>query len=96
MHRKWRCAAVSLTIILMAASMSAQRLWTVTGQDVPELAAVDQMMRELMQSNDIRVGSAEITIYEGHGVIAYASVIDNTTNDGTAISKKGDASCPRR
>ena len=37
---------------------------------------------------DIDAGSAKIEVESGDGVIAYASVIDNTTNDGTAISMK--------
>jgi hypothetical protein len=37
---------------------------------------------------DIDAGYARITIDSGEGVIAYASVIDNATNDGTAISMK--------
>ena len=37
---------------------------------------------------DIDAGSAKIEVESGHGVIAYASVIDNATNDGTAISMK--------
>jgi CubicO group peptidase (beta-lactamase class C family) len=38
--------------------------------------------------SDIDVGSAKVEVSSGHGVIAYASVIDNTTNDGTAIPMK--------
>jgi len=37
---------------------------------------------------DIDVGSAKVEIESGHGVIAYASVIDNATNDGTAVTMK--------
>jgi len=37
---------------------------------------------------DIDAGYAKIEIGPGHGVIAYASVIDNATNDGTAITMK--------
>jgi hypothetical protein len=37
---------------------------------------------------DIDAGYARIEVDAGDGVIAYASVIDNTTNDGTAISMK--------
>jgi hypothetical protein len=38
--------------------------------------------------SDIGSGSAKIEVASGYGVIAYASVIDNTTNDGTAITMK--------
>jgi hypothetical protein len=38
--------------------------------------------------SDIDAGSARIEVSSGRGVIAYASVIDNTTNDGTAITMK--------
>ena len=38
--------------------------------------------------SDIDVGSAKVEVAVGHGVIAYASVIDNATNDGTAIPMK--------
>jgi hypothetical protein len=37
---------------------------------------------------DIESGSAKVEVASGHGVIAYASVIDNATNDGTAITMK--------
>ena len=37
---------------------------------------------------NIDAGSAKIEIESGDGVIAYASVIDNATNDGTAITMK--------
>jgi CubicO group peptidase (beta-lactamase class C family) len=51
---------VSCALVLMATAAPAQRQWTVTGQEVPELAAVDQMMQDLMQDNDIRGGSVAI------------------------------------
>lgn len=53
-------AVISCTLVLSAQTISAQRRWTVTGQEVPELAAVDQMMRGIMQGNDIRGGSIAI------------------------------------
>jgi len=37
---------------------------------------------------DIDVGSAKVEVESGDGVITYASVIDNATNDGTAITMK--------
>ena len=47
-------------LMMMATSVSAQRQWTVTGEEVPELAAVDQMMQDIMRSNDIRGSSVAI------------------------------------
>jgi hypothetical protein len=38
--------------------------------------------------SDIGSGSAKVSVASGQGVIAYASVIDNATNDGTAITMK--------
>ena len=60
MHQILRFATLSLATVLVAVSASAQRQWTVTGQDVPELAAVDQMMQTVMRSYDIRGGSVAI------------------------------------
>jgi hypothetical protein len=37
---------------------------------------------------DIDGGSARVEVESGRGLIAYASVIDNATNDGTAITMK--------
>ena len=37
---------------------------------------------------DVDAGYARITVESGDGVIAYASVIDNATNDGTGITMK--------
>jgi hypothetical protein len=37
---------------------------------------------------DIDSASAKVEVTSGGGVIAYASVIDNATNDGTAIAMK--------
>ena len=58
MHHALKTATMSCVAIMVAASVSAQRQWTITGQEVPELAAVDQMMLEIMQDYDIRGGSA--------------------------------------
>ncbi len=44
--------------------------------------------RRLADRNDIVAGYATVAVESGGGVIAYASVIDNATNDGTAISMK--------
>jgi hypothetical protein len=37
---------------------------------------------------DIDAGYARVAVESGNGVIAYASVVDNATNDGTVISMK--------
>jgi hypothetical protein len=42
----------------------------------------------LARRNDITSGHAIIEVISGRGVIAYASVIDNSTNDGTAVSMR--------
>jgi len=42
----------------------------------------------LAEQSDIDTGSAKIEVASGHGVIVYASVIDNASNDGTAITMK--------
>ena len=60
MHQILRAATVSCVAIVLATSVSAQQHWSVTGQEVPELAAVDQMMQDIMQSSDIRGGSVAI------------------------------------
>jgi CubicO group peptidase (beta-lactamase class C family) len=60
MHQFLKTATVSCATIILATSVSAQQQWSVTGQEVPELAAVDQMMQNIMQSNDIRGGSVAI------------------------------------
>jgi hypothetical protein len=35
---------------------------------------------------DISVGSAEVEVVSGDGLIAYASVVDNRTNDPTTVA----------
>ena len=55
-----KAVTVPCVTIMVAASVSAQQQWTVTGQEVPELAAVDEMMQDIMQSYDIRGGSVAI------------------------------------
>ena len=61
MHQILRTATVSCAAIMMAASVSAQQRWTVTGQEVPELAAVDDMIRNQMMLHDISATSVAIT-----------------------------------
>ena len=77
MHRFSKFAAVSFVVLLMTATASAQKRWTVTGQEVPELAAVDEMMRDMMQSYDIRGGSVAIA-KDGRLVYARGFTWDET------------------
>jgi len=49
---------------------------------------LQEPFERLAGRTDIYSGSARVEIASGQGVIAYASVIDNATNDGTAISMK--------
>jgi len=48
-------------LMMIAASAAAQRQWTVTGQEVPELADVDDMIRNQMVTHGIRASSVAIT-----------------------------------
>jgi hypothetical protein len=49
---------------------------------------LQQPFSKLAGRNNIDAGYARVEVESGGGVIAYASVIDNTTNDGTAITAK--------
>ncbi len=49
---------------------------------------LQQPFSKLAGRTDIGAGYARIDIESGGGVIAYASVIDNGTNDGTAVTMK--------
>jgi CubicO group peptidase (beta-lactamase class C family) len=60
MRQMLRIAAVCLVTFMVSATAVAQRQWTVTGQEVPELVAVDQMMQSMMQDYNIRGGSVAI------------------------------------
>jgi len=61
MHQILKTTAVSCATIMVAASVSAQRQWTVTGQEVPELAAIDDVIRHQMVLHDISASSVAIT-----------------------------------
>jgi CubicO group peptidase (beta-lactamase class C family) len=61
MHQILKTAAVSFAAIMMAASVSAQQRWTVTGQEVPGFAAIDDMIRAQMVRHDISASSVAIT-----------------------------------
>ena len=60
MSHSRKTTIISFVCLLLATTVSAQRQWTVTGQEVPELAAVDRMMQDIMQDYDIRNGSIAI------------------------------------
>jgi len=69
MHQLLKIAAASATVIIIAASASAQRRWTVTGQEVLEFAGVDDMIRNQMVNYDISASSVAIT---KNGRLVYA------------------------
>lgn len=60
MPRKRRALLAYVVLLLAASSALAQRQWTVTGTEVPQLAAVDQMVRARMLEFDIRAASVAI------------------------------------
>ncbi len=61
MQQIWKNVVVSCAVILIAVSASAQRQWTVTGQDVPGFGAIDEVIREKMVRYDISASSIAIT-----------------------------------
>ena len=77
MHQILKIAAVSCATIMVAASVSAQRQWTVTGQEVPELAAIDDVIRHQMVLHDISASSVAIT-KDGRLVYARGYTWDRT------------------
>jgi CubicO group peptidase (beta-lactamase class C family) len=69
MHQILKSIAVACTAIMIAASASAQRQWTVTGQEVPGFAAIDDMIHTEMMRHDISASSLAIT---KNGRLVYA------------------------
>jgi CubicO group peptidase (beta-lactamase class C family) len=61
MHQILKSITVSFITITIAASASAQRQWTVTGQEVSGFAAIDEMIREQMMLHDISASAVAIT-----------------------------------
>jgi len=51
----------------------------------------NQPFSTVAHQNNISGGTAKVTVTSGSGIIAYASVIDNATNDPTTIPMKGTA-----
>ena len=60
MPRKWTALLACFVLSLAASPALAQLQWTVTGTEVPQLAAVDQMVRARMLEFDIRAASVAI------------------------------------
>lgn len=58
-----------LLVIILAATPTAHAQWTITGQAVPELAAFDAAMQDLMTTRDIPSGALAIT-WQGRLVYA--------------------------
>jgi CubicO group peptidase (beta-lactamase class C family) len=56
--------------------------------DVGRWLQLTEPFSRLAGRNDIVGGYAKVEVRAGSGVVAYASVIDNATNDGTAITMK--------
>lgn len=52
------------------------------------LKQLNQPFSELAGQNDLEIGRAVVTVTSGSGVLAYASVIDNSTQDPTTIPMK--------
>jgi len=61
MHQILKSVTVTCTAIMIAASASAQRHWTVTGQNVSDFSAIDDMIRDQMMLHDISASSVAIT-----------------------------------
>jgi CubicO group peptidase (beta-lactamase class C family) len=69
MHRFLKTTAISFAVLLMTATASAQKRWTVTGQDVPQFAGIDDMIHDQMVAHDISASSVAIT---KNGRLVYA------------------------
>jgi len=61
MHQILKTVTITCTTIIIAASASAQRQWTVTGQDISGFTAIDDMIRDQMMLYDISASSVAIT-----------------------------------
>ena len=55
-----KTVTVLIALMMVAAVAAAQRQWSVTGQEVPEMAAVDLMVQDIMQTHSIRGSSVAI------------------------------------
>lgn len=54
-------AVLDIIVNTILPAVTDRRVFTATGREVPELAAVDEMVRDLMQEHDIRNTTAAIT-----------------------------------
>ncbi len=61
MRQVLRIAVLSCISIVVAATASAEKRWTVTGEEVPGFAGVDDMIRSGMVRHDITASSVAIT-----------------------------------
>jgi CubicO group peptidase (beta-lactamase class C family) len=61
MRHPQKTVVVFCTLMMVAAVSAAQRRWVVTGQEVPEFAGVDEMIRSHMVNHDISASSVAIT-----------------------------------
>jgi CubicO group peptidase (beta-lactamase class C family) len=66
-HPRFMATCCALLITVTAAA--TERRWTVTGQEVPELAALDDMIRSQMMRHDISASSIALT---KNGRLVYA------------------------
>lgn len=60
MSQSLKTLSASFVLLLAVGPAAAQRHWTVTGHEVPELAAIDQMVKDRMLEFDIRAASVAI------------------------------------
>ncbi len=61
MHQILKSLTVACTALTIAATASAQRQWTVTGQEVSGFSVIDEMIRDQMRLHDISASSVAIT-----------------------------------
>jgi CubicO group peptidase (beta-lactamase class C family) len=77
MHQIARNVITTCAAIVLATAASAQQQWTVTGQDVPGFAVIDEMIRDQMMLHDISASSVAIT-KDGRLVYARGYTWDQT------------------
>ncbi len=78
MNHMLRTLTATVALVIVAGPTAAERRWTVTGQEVPELAAIDQMVQQQMFEYDIRGASAAI-VKDGRLVYARGFTWDDAT-----------------
>jgi CubicO group peptidase (beta-lactamase class C family) len=60
MSHRQRCLAICCALMITATAAATERRWTVTGQEVPELSAIDHVVRGQMLEFDIRAATVAI------------------------------------